>query len=543
MVTISHHAGERTELQLGGALTLPALLLHAVSDGAALAMSSTGRVGDSAGLLAVAAILHRIPEGFFVASRRQGAGARAAISAATPIAVATVAGALLGERIFELLPDSVLDGVLALGAGAMLRLVSHSHDTTEAPPPRAARAVGAIAMLGGLALVVLVPGADDVLQQAQPEELSMARSVAALFIESAPAALLGLVALAALRAYASRHPVQDVATRPGALQGFARGVAQQTPVRELRAWLAKLRGAGASPRYVTGFTIGTTQLQLDAVVLLCAWLGPQVGLARLPASLVFALMLAAFVPFVPKGAARTASQAESAAPDLGGPFAAQLVRAVEEAGAWLVGGLLLSAALEAALAPELFARLPPSLAYVLACLLASAGRTNLFGAAPVVAVLVHKGLPLGAGLAYLWLAPLTTLPLVAWLGRRALPAELARSAAAATLVSVGLGALLEQFVAPKSVPELHTLVEHDHAIWEYACAVILAASLASSLLRLGPRGFAKAAAAAQPGADHSHRHDHAHHSHGHLSEHGAHGAHETGDAHVAQAQLAQPIGR
>jgi zinc transporter ZupT len=117
-VSLSHHAGERAEARLGGALVLPALLLHAVTDGAALAMSNTGRVGDSAGFLALAAILHRIPEGFFIASRQRAHGARAALLAAAPLAIATIAGAFLGQRIFDVLPDSALDGVLALRAAA-----------------------------------------------------------------------------------------------------------------------------------------------------------------------------------------------------------------------------------------------------------------------------------------------------------------------------------------------------------------------------------------------------------------------------------------
>jgi zinc transporter ZupT len=63
----------RTAMTLGARLVVPALVLHALSDGAALAMATVGGHShahgadhDLGGSLAGAVLLHRLPEGLFL---------------------------------------------------------------------------------------------------------------------------------------------------------------------------------------------------------------------------------------------------------------------------------------------------------------------------------------------------------------------------------------------------------------------------------------------------------------------------------------------
>lgn len=444
-VSLSHHAGERAEARLGRALVLPALILHAVTDGAALAISNTGRVGDSAGLLALAAILHRIPEGFFVASRAHARGPRGALLAAAPLALATIAGALLGQRIFDVLPDSALDGVLAVGAGAMLRLFVHTHDEAPASQPAAARAIAAAALLCGVIVVVAVPGPHDVLQSAQPRELPVAQSLLPLFIESAPALLIGLLSSSLLRAQAHR----------------------------LRL----------SPALSVGLAVAASQLALETQGLSLVWLGARLTLARVLGSVLLALLLAAACAL--RGSAAHAPRAPR-----GGHFGELFQRTLDDNGPFIVLGLLLAAAIEAALTPELLQQLPAPWDSVLACVLALLGRVSALGITPVVAVLLHKGLALGAGLTLLWLSPLASLPIAFWLGYRPKSGAAWLATAGVGALCIGLGEVVEHTLTKHGVPELHPLVTHDCSLWEYGCAVLLALLLVRSLMRLGPRGFA-----------------------------------------------------
>jgi|GEM_PF-1731846 len=485
-VSLSHHAGERAEARLGGALVLPALILHAVTDGAALAMSNTGRVGDSAGFLALAAILHRIPEGFFIASRQKARGARAALLAAAPLAIATIAGALLGERIFDLLPDSALDGVLAVGAGAMLRLFVHSHDEAPATPPRAARAIAAAALLFGVFIVVAVPGPDDVLQSAQPRELSVAQTLLPLFIESSPALLVGLILSSLLRAQAQhRNPPP---TTEGNLLGLAWGFTQQKRPTELPLELPRLQNAGATPAWIAGVSVAASQLGIETIALSLAWLGPKVALMRVLGAVAISLAIGL--------AARSylqrpmSQKSHPHASDHTPRFWELAQRALDDSAAFIVLGLLLSAALEAALTPELLERLPGAWHSVLAALVAILGRASALSVVPVVAVLLHKGLSLNAGLTLLWLSPLAAVPLALWLGRRPTVRSAAIASIATAALCVALGEVGERLLTKHDVPELHPLVMHACSPYEYACAALLALLIVRSLLRLGPRRFA-----------------------------------------------------
>lgn len=490
-VSLSHHAGERTEARLGGALVLPALLLHAASDGAALAMSNTGRVGDSAGFLALAVIIHRVPEGFFIASRQKAQGARAALLAAAPLAVATIAGALLGERIFEVLPDSALDGVLALGSGAMLRLFIHSHNEVSTPPP-AARAIAAAALLIGVIIVVAVPGPDDVLQSAQPREYPIAQSLLPLFIESSPAILLGLVLSSLLRAQTQRVGMRVSDGPLAALRGLFWGFAQQARLAELPLELSRVRRAAAAPAWVAGLCVAASLLGVETIALSLAWLGPKVALARVLGSVVLALAIGLGCTLYFRRAMSPDRHRElaPAAGSIETPrFGELLQRALDDSAAFIVLGLLLSAALEAALTPELLQRLPEPWDSMLAGLVAILGRVSALGVVPIAAVLLHKGLSLGAGFTLLWLSPLAGIPLALWLGRRPSVRALVIASTAAAVLCGALGEVVEHVLTKRDVPELHPLVAHACSPWEYACAVLLALLLMRSLMRLGPRRF------------------------------------------------------
>jgi ZIP family zinc transporter/zinc and cadmium transporter len=112
------HFGEEThEVNTSvSASALVGLLLHTFFDGVAIA--SGYAVSPSLGFLVfVAILLHKLPEGLAISSLflAAGAGRRAALSAATALGLATVAGVLLTEYVAGL-----RDFGLALSAGVTL---------------------------------------------------------------------------------------------------------------------------------------------------------------------------------------------------------------------------------------------------------------------------------------------------------------------------------------------------------------------------------------------------------------------------------------
>lgn len=148
----------------GQIVALPALVLHAAADGATLGVvlgdggAAARGAAQGGALLAAALLVHRLPEGLFVARALvPESGWRSAIAWLGALASATVAGALLGERALSLAPHEVVHGVVAVGLGAILRLATHTHERTPQRRGGVLAFVGALA--AGLALNAAVPAA------------------------------------------------------------------------------------------------------------------------------------------------------------------------------------------------------------------------------------------------------------------------------------------------------------------------------------------------------------------------------------------------
>ncbi len=141
------------------AVALPALVIHAMADGATLGIVLGQNANVQSGsLLASALLIHRLPEGLFVARAvaPESGWAKVAIWIAA-LALATVFGSILGERLLAFAPPTVFHAIVALGLGAVLRLATHSHEPT--PSSRSSLAVFVAALVGGIALNLAVPSA------------------------------------------------------------------------------------------------------------------------------------------------------------------------------------------------------------------------------------------------------------------------------------------------------------------------------------------------------------------------------------------------
>ena len=145
--------------RVGQAVALPALFVHATVDGATLGVAlAPGTFGEGGGLLAAALLVHRVPEGLFVARALvPEIGWRRTIAWLAVLAGATVGGAVLGDRVLRLAPPEVFHGIVAVGLGAILRLVTHTHERT--PRSRGGVLLFTGALIFGLAVNFLVPSA------------------------------------------------------------------------------------------------------------------------------------------------------------------------------------------------------------------------------------------------------------------------------------------------------------------------------------------------------------------------------------------------
>lgn len=208
--------------RVGQAVALPALFVHATVDGATLGVAlAPGEAVEGGVLLAAALLVHRLPEGLFVARALvPEVGWRRTIGWLTALAAATVGGAVLGDRVLTLAPHEVFHGIVAVGLGAILRLVTHTHERT--PSTRAGVLTFVTALVAGLALNAAIPAASLKEPHAEsphdPQTAMLAGGIALVIVVGlgllrfAPRAWLSKLGFAAHHDHAHAHNHHDHAS-------------------------------------------------------------------------------------------------------------------------------------------------------------------------------------------------------------------------------------------------------------------------------------------------------------------------------------------
>ncbi len=510
----------------GAGLLVPMLALHGMSDGAALAVALSSRgVGAS---MAAALILHRMPEGLFIASSMLPSAGRSKTAVAlVALALSTVVGAALGQALLDAIPDALFDGALALGVGAMLRLAMHSH----APRPATARArsLAGLAFLGGVALVLALPDPAGLFRRAHPQELSVQAALIPLFVETAPSMLLGLLGAGLLRTMTRARPeawLRGGGSLAQALRGTVFGAPLQVCSCGVLPVAQGMLRASLPVAAVTAFMVATPELDVGGFVLSVRLLGLPLAVARFVAGATLAVGVGVGVAAVARRVALrvpakpqrrhgllSAPRPLASLPPPADRSPAGVLRAgldsFDQVAAWYVFGLLLAAGFEAAVPPGTLARALGAWDVPLTAALAVPVYVCAQGATPLAAMMVHKGLSPGSALALLLVGPATNV--AAWrMLRQALGARVAWSFAAASLAgAIALGALVNRIVPAGTLPEIHALASHEHPPWELGAATVLALLLAGSVLRLGPRGWiATMSPSGAPTAHEHHEHRH-----------------------------------
>jgi len=517
-VSFAHRGGHGLEARIGRAVVVPTLFLHAVADGAGLAIATHSK--STGWLLGAALILHRLPEGLFVATALappsiEGKPQRTFIPVAI-LAVGTLIGALFGRTFLEAMPDAIVDGVVAFGLGAMLRLVLHTH----APPYEArGRAASGVTFLVGIALALSLPDPMGVLSRAQPRELSLVQSVGPLFVETAPAFLIGLFATGVMHAHMRRRLTSWLRGGGTVLQA-ARGVAFGLPLPICSCGVLpvarKLFVLGVPTAAIVAFAIATPEIGIDSALLSFRLLGVPLTLARIGASVILAFVVAIVVArFASTSDASVASFGPPQDDDVAGPRPSVregFVEGLDHLGAWYVVGILIAAVFEATVDPTFAARLPKPLDVLASVVLAIPVYVCAQGATPLAAMMVHKGFSTAAALSLLLVGPATNLPVLAVLRREIGTRGAAVFAGTSIAIAILIAFVVDRLVPVSSVPAIHPLVEHNHHFIEWIAAGVMVLLLVSSVLRMGPRGWVSAMKI-DTHEEHHHEHGCSHPSH------------------------------
>lgn len=507
LADLRHHtAGDR----IGQAIVVPALAVHALSDGAGLAVSvaALGADRSTAMSLALALMVHRLPEGLFITSNMQPrVGWRGTLARIALLAAATVVGSVVGSALMHVVPDAAFDAVVALGLGVMLRFAMHSH--SPRPATRAARMWSGGAFLLGVALVLSLPDPDSILLVSTARELSLARCFGPMFVETAPSMLLGLLAAGFVHEFMPRKLTPWL--RGGsALSQAVRGVAFGVPLPQsafgVLPLTQRMLSAGVPLAAVASFSVGASELDLGGTLVSVRLLGLPLALVRALAGGLMALAVALITArAAPKLRMKTSAQKHFGArliamdvlPLHGSDetFKARAMRAVVSAlgpsldhvAAWYVLGLASAAALEAAVDPAVVTRLRAPFDVVASALLAVPIHVCAQGATPLAGMMVHKGMSVGAALSFMLAGSGTNVALMGVFSR-AMGRRVAVAFGASVLTTAVVLGLVANLVVPtRTVPEVHRLASHVHVGVEWVFAAVLGGLIVVSVLRLGPR--------------------------------------------------------
>ncbi len=388
----------------GFAVVLPVLAIHAFFDGASLAVAiGNDTLGMGSAVLVGALLVHRIPEGLFLASAMSEIGARRARWGLAAIGAATIVGGLAGRELVDHRSGDVLHIAVAIGLGAMLRLVVHRHDVSAFPDRVTSRLAG-ITFVVGVVLVVFVPDPRLLWHATQPHELSIGEALVPLFLETAPI-VLGMLLLAELGARALR-----------------------TAATPTNVW---------APATVLGIWV----------------IGPCLAILGAVSAVVVTVVYRR----------RSGSWWQGLL----------LPRATSVLPSYCLG-VVLAVVAEAALPVASFEDLGIGCVPV-AAVIGSLVELGV-GAPLIAAILVHKGAPLSAVVAFLIAAGV----------RGASPGSLYHRMAAAAVATVG-AVVLTPLVSRCDVPGLHDLARHSHRAVEWITMTMLGAWIVIDLARFGPR--------------------------------------------------------
>jgi hypothetical protein len=467
--------------RVGTAIVLPALVVHSVLDGAALALAFGEHMGRGATImLGAALVVHRLPEGLFVgATFVPRIGIRRTFKRVGVLASGTIVGALGGQELVARVPSTWLHGLVAIGLGVMVHLISHRHATSKSTEDGRA---GALAFAVGVAVALLVPSPGDMLFRAQPHEFPIGRSLGPLFVKTSPAVAIGFGI-----AVGSRWLRQKLAAKAG----------RALPILTHHPWDV----ASGGPINLAGLPVVDP---ISATLSLALFGMPMTAVRLIGCAVAAACLWGGQLLVRPKrgdpdesssSAGKALRPAESPAHCPKAAVSGDLGRAafdcIDRVGPSYVFGLLLATVVEAALPRNALADAPAGVLVI-----GLVGLAAPFGLAPeallpVLFILTHKGLG-SAGLAAVSVAGLV-------LSFATVASIRARGGAAGVggllLVAMGSSVLAAALARGLdiAVPAAHPFMLRPAGLLEWACAVIVSGVLAASLLRMGPRSFWRAA--------------------------------------------------
>ena len=488
------------------------LLVHEFFDGVALGLPAARHEhghNDEGSLLAMAVVLHRLPVAITVWwLLRPALGRAAAAATLAGLGLATVAGFVFAGRVEPLMEEAWTGFLQCLVAGSLLHVIVHRPPpltTSVAPPPAPAPPVapapgiergnlfsGVGALIGVLAVAGIADDREPL--HGASGAMHIGDTFLALALQLAPALLLGLLLVGLSKVYLPQpSPGWLRAGRAGtrALRGVGYGLVLPVRSYDVTPMYRLLIRGGVPLATALAFLAATPALGLEALAISLPLLGIELTAARALSVVLLALALGALF-----GRLSRSSEPPTSAPvevTTHGSQSASLRLAVrdlvDDVGPWLLLGLVGAALIEPLVNREWLALWPAGVDILMFTLLGLPLYVPAAGATPLVAMLIHSGVSPGAAVAFLLVGPAVHLTVARMLARmHGRGFAIAFTGGVAGLAAI-MGVITNAALGPTHGQALSDAGHQAPSIVGRACLAVLAVLLASSVLRLGPRGF------------------------------------------------------
>jgi len=310
-----------------------------------------------------------------------------------------------------------------------------------------------------------------------------------VLLDLSPALLAGLLLAGVLKVFLPHGLVRTHLSRPN-LGSVIRAALIGVPMPLCSCGVVPtaigLRNQGASQGATTSFLISTPQTGVDSVLVSAAFLGWPFALFKVAAAFatgIFGGLLVNRFSRPDAEADASAEQGEDEEAAAGGRLNAVLRYAVFDLLAaidlWLLGGILVAAAISTAVPPDYFVGAAWSQGLV-GMLIVLAVALPLYvcttGSVPIAASLIASGMPAGSALVFLMAGPATNVATIGAVYRRLGLRVLSLYLGTVVVSSIGLGLAFDFVLGDITTASL----AHEHAEaswWQGASALLLIALL------------------------------------------------------------------
>ncbi len=473
------------------------LLVHTLLESSAIGVSKTKN-------LAFAVVLHNLPIGIFIFSKvSKEKGVYLAFGTIVLIFIFSIAGFTLGDRMILIHRFQYhLQGFIAANVLHILFDSIHHKFIFDTPRSSSSNSIifkyhvfSTLGAIVGIFILVYFSNELFINFSSHVSEITIFSIFLKILLETSPILLLAFFLSGILRTFLSSHTsnwLKSGNSITQALKGVVFGLPLPICSCGILPLYKTLIQTGVPATAGMAFLIATPEIGLDALLITIPLLGLDFSIYRLISAFLVAFFIAYFVgknvPLCEVKQNTEVQKISTFSEKLKAGLKYGFLELFDHIMPWLIFGILIASLFEFLVNYEFFHQIPSYVQVPIFALLGIPTYVCATGATPFVAIAIHKGVSLGAGLAFLISGPATNITTFSVLKILHGKKTAYLFAVAILIFSMSLGFVLDSLPIDVTNKNHNFLDEKNNWLEQLSLGIILLLFLYSSL-RIGPRGI------------------------------------------------------